>query len=420
MFMSKGDKKGLVPEYRFPNFEKDGDWQKTEIGKHLTESRVKGSKGDVAKKITVKLWGNGVFEKNEAIKGSANTQYYRRKAGQFIYSKLDFLNQAFGIVPEHLDGYESTVDLPCFDADDELDVRFLLEYVQRKDFYKKYGEIADGGRKAKRIQVETFLSFPIYLPKPKEQQKIADCLTSIDELTTAHSQKLDALKAHKKGLMQQLFPAEGETEPKLRFPEFRGEGEWEEKTLKKVFSIFQGFAFSSKDATKDGVRWLKIADVGIQFMDPSTPSYLPASHKQEYERFVVRQGDYAIALTRPILGKELKIARVDSLYDGALLNQRVGKLVTDENKDFVYYLLQTSQLIGDIEKNIAGNDPPNLSSQQIGDIPVRVPKGAEQQKIADCLSSIDELITAQAQKVEALKAHKKGLMQQLFPVVDGC
>ncbi|NMQ20422.1 restriction endonuclease subunit S [Candidatus Competibacter phosphatis] len=115
-------------------------------------------------------------------------------------------------------------------------------------------------------------------------------------------------------------------------------------------------------------------------MDSSTPSYLPANHKNEHERFLVRLDDYVIALTRPILGKQLKIAKVDSVYDGALLNQRVGKLVTDENKDFIYYLLQTSQLIGDIEKNIAGNDPPNLSSQQIGDIFVRVPKSDEQQK----------------------------------------
>jgi type I restriction enzyme S subunit len=153
-------------------------------------------------------------------------------------------------------------------------------------------------------------------------------------------------------------------------------------------------------------------------MDASTPSYLPANHREEYKKFLVKLDDYVIALTRPILSGELKMAKVDSIYDGALLNQRVGKLLTDENKDFVYCLLQTSQLISDIEKNIAGNDPPNLSSQQIGDIAVRIPKGNEQQKIVDCLTSIDELISNNAQKVDALKAHKEGLMQQLFPAVD--
>lgn len=67
------------------------------------------------------------------------------------------------------------------------------------------------------------------IPKPKEQTKIADCLSSLDNLITAQKQKLEALKAHKKGLMQQLFPAEGETMPKLRFAEFKDSGGWEKK-----------------------------------------------------------------------------------------------------------------------------------------------------------------------------------------------
>ncbi|MDZ5038365.1 restriction endonuclease subunit S, partial [Clostridium perfringens] len=125
-----------------------------------------------------------------------------------------------------MEGYESTVDLPCFDVSEELDVRFLLEYVQRTNFYKKYGEIADGGRKAKRIQVDTFLGFPMYVPRILEQQKIADCLSSLDDLIIAEDKKLEALKAHRKGLMQKLFPAEGKTVPEWRFPEFRDCGEW--------------------------------------------------------------------------------------------------------------------------------------------------------------------------------------------------
>lgn len=194
---------------RFPEFRDDPEWQENELNQFLTESRDLGSKGNTAKKITVKLWGKGVFEKNDEIKGSINTQYYRRTAGQFIYSKLDFLNQTFGIIPECLDNYESTVDLPCFDINQGINSIFLLEYVKRKDFYEKLGETADGSRKARRIHADTFLSFPILLLQPKEQQKIADCLTSVDELISNQTQKLDALKTHKKGLMQQLFPSVG-------------------------------------------------------------------------------------------------------------------------------------------------------------------------------------------------------------------
>ena len=122
-----------------------------------------------------------------------------------------------------------------------------------------------------------------------------------------------------------------------------------------------------------------------------------------------------MALTRPILNKQLKIAPVDSVFDGSLLNQRVGKLVAAQNASFVYYLLQTSKLIEDIEASISGQEPPNLSAQQIKNIKTYIPAPEEQRRIANCLSSLDGLIAAQTEQIAALKEHKKGLMQQLFP-----
>ncbi|WP_019868286.1 restriction endonuclease subunit S [Methylovulum miyakonense] len=91
------------------------------------------------------------------------------------------------------------------------------------------------------LSVENLKKITITVPtQEKEQQKIADCLSSIDELITAQTQKPDTLKAHKKGLMQQLFPAEGETVPKLRFPEFGDAGEWKIKTLGNVVEFLDG------------------------------------------------------------------------------------------------------------------------------------------------------------------------------------
>ena len=204
--------------------------------------------------------------------------------------------------------------------------------------------------------------------------------------------------------------------PELRFSEFRESEGWSQKKIKDIFSIFQGYAFSSTDGVSTGVRWLKIADVDILKMNHNSPSFLPKPYEKEYGRFVVKKDDYVMALTRPILGGKLKIAPVDDVFDGALLNQRVGKLVTEGNSTFIYYLIQTSQLVSDMEKNIAGSEPPNLSSQQIKDIKTCIPSDErEQQKIADCLSSMDDLIAASTQKLESLKSYKKGLMQKLFP-----
>lgn len=252
-------------------------------------------------------------------------------------------------------------------------------------------------------------------PNSQEQQKIADCLSSIDNLITAQSKKVETLKEHKKGLMQQLFTQDDEKVPKLRFPEFENDGEWEEKPIKNIFTIFQGYAFSSNDSMDNGIRWIKIADVGIQKMSHNSPSFLPNEFIEKYQKFSVKQGDYVIALTRPILNNNLKIASVDILFDGALLNQRVGKLLSKEYIHFVYFLLQTTNVVDKIESSISGSEPPNLSAQQIENIMVYIPSKKEQQKIANFLSSIDELITSSTKKVETLKEHKKGLMQQLFP-----
>lgn len=181
------------------------DWKVVKVANFMEESRIKGSTGDKARKMTVKLWGKGVYEKDDKQGGSANTQYYRRKAGQFIYSKLDFLNCAFGVVPKELDGLETTVDLPCFDIATGTNSYFILEYIKQKRFYKKYGDMADGSRKAKRIHADTFLSFPINLPSKEEQDKIADFLQTIDEKIGLVIKQIELTQTFKKGLLQQMF-----------------------------------------------------------------------------------------------------------------------------------------------------------------------------------------------------------------------
>ncbi|MEN9936327.1 MAG: hypothetical protein RLZZ387_2906 [Chloroflexota bacterium] len=194
----------LTGQVRFPEF-KQVPWKEQTFGVYLQESRIPGSNGAVAKKLSIKLYGKGVQAKANGQPGSEDTRYYRRKAGQFIYSKLDFLNGAFGIVPAELDGYESTLDLPAFDISREINPSFLLAYVTREGFYKSHLGKARGGRKARRVPPDEFLAIAVPLPAREEQDRIADVLATCDAEITAREQHLALLRQQKRGLMQRLL-----------------------------------------------------------------------------------------------------------------------------------------------------------------------------------------------------------------------
>jgi len=201
--------------------------------------------------------------------------------------------------------------------------------------------------------------------------------------------------------------------PKLRFKEF--EGDWTLQNLGDSFSLISGYAFPSSVSTDSGAKWLKIADIGIQQMTPNNPSYLPLEYLDKYSQFIVNKDDYVIALTRPILNKKLKIAKVGDFYDGSLLNQRVAKISSrNNNLDFIYSLLQKSKTVEELENSIAGTDPPNLSLNDVKEIKLGFPSKEEQTKIASFLSAVDEKISQLTQKHELLSQYKQGMMQKLF------
>lgn len=173
------------------------------LSEFLKESRIEGSTGAEANKITVKLYGLGATAKT-GVKGSKNTKYYIRHSGQFIYSKLDFLNGAFAVLPDELDGYESTTDLPSFDVSEELNAKWLFYYVTRPAFYGAFTDSAKGGRKAKRIQPSDFLKTVIPYFDLKVQQSHVETLEEIEKFIQLLSLKRGELML----LREKMFSGE--------------------------------------------------------------------------------------------------------------------------------------------------------------------------------------------------------------------
>ena len=180
----------------------------TVFGEFLKESRVRGSDGASARKITVKLYGKGAVPKSDKRDGSTKTRYYRRSPGQLIYSKLDFLNGAFALVPESLQGYESSLDLPAFDISEHVNSKWLIEYLTRPAYYTAQLHLARGQRKARRIAPDDFLASPVKLPQRDRQDEIAEVLAVADREIALRETELDTLVRQKRGLMQKLLTGE--------------------------------------------------------------------------------------------------------------------------------------------------------------------------------------------------------------------
>ena len=268
------------------------------------------------------------------------------------------------------------------------------------------------GVKMPRGDKDLIKVYPLCFPSMEEQQKIAAALSSLDDLITAQNAKLAALQAHKRGLMQGLFPAEGETVPKLRFPEFQEAGEWEEKKLKDIASISSGstpLRSNPKFFTNANIPWVKTTDLNNSFISVTEESINSNARPR-----INPQESVLVAM----YGGFNQIGRTGILKMPAATNQALSVLITDKGKVLPLYLLLWLNAQVYKWKSIASSSrkDPNITSKDVANFLIWYPSLAEQQKIANCLSSLDNRITAQSQKIEALKLHKKGLMQNLFPV----
>ena len=251
----------------------------------------------------------------------------------------------------------------------------------------------------------------VFFPNPStgEQQKIAACLSSLDELITAQARKVDALKTHKKGLMQRLFPRDGETQPRLRLPEFRGTGDWKLKTIGQLGEVVTGSTPSTVKPEYYGGNRLFVSPADIsdaRFVDKTNTTLTELG-------FLETRRIKANSVLFVCIGST--IGKVAQNKQECATNQQINAVVPNpgHSDGFVYYALSD---LSDKISNIAGKQAvPIVNKSLFSSVELVVPNPPEQKRIASLLSSIDETAFSEGQRLEALKSHKKGLMQQLFP-----
>jgi type I restriction enzyme S subunit len=397
----------LLPKLRFPEFRGAGEWKPITLDEVSTPvSERVGERKLTPVSISAGIGFVPQAEKfGRDISGKQYQVYTLVRDGDFVFNKGNSLKFPQGCV-YLLQGWGQVAAPNVF-------ICFRLKNGYSNGFFQQCFEQNQHGRELKRhitsgarsngllnISKETFFGVAFPTPSPAEQQKIAECLSLVDELIAAQARKVDALKAHKKGLMQQLFPREGETQPRLRFPEFQNAGEWEVKAIGNVFKVTRGEVLSMKLVQDEASDEAPFPVYSSQTINKGLAGYYCEYLYQDAITWTTDGANAGDVNFRPGKFYCTNVCGVLINTNGCA-NPCIAALLNSVTRSHVSYV---------------GN--PKLMNGVMAKIEIPFPSVAEQYRIAKFLSSLDALITAETQKHEALKTHKKGLMQQLFPSLD--
>lgn len=433
--MSKQSKKGLVPELRFSEFEEKGEWVKRKLidvtDKHVKWSFIGGPFGsnlkssdyvpDGVRVIQLQNIGDAefmddykIFTSEEKANELLSNNIY---PGDIILSKMgDPVGRAC-LIPDNHPRYVMCSDGIRLVVDQEKFSKYFVYMLINSAWFRASVEKAATGSTRKRIGLDDLKKLPLIVPKLlKEQQKIADCLSSLDELIAALTQKYQTLQLYKKGLLQNLFPAEDKNLPALRFPEFLDSGTWIKTVLGEIATFSKGKGISKSDVEIDGklpcIRYGELYTVYGETIDEVVSfTNIPV------ETLVLSKSNDVII---PASGETQEDIATASCVkkEGVALGSDLNIIRSNINGVFLSYYLNSSKK-HEIAQMAQGISVIHLYPAQLKTLVIYLPpKSCEQQKIVDCLSFVDNLITAQTQKIEVLKIHKKGLMQQLFSSID--
>jgi len=404
--------KNLIPELRFPAFEKDGEWTVSSIDKLCdilnnirkpvtSTNRTAGPYPYYGASGIIDFIDKFLFDERLLLIGEDGAKWG-------AYDNTAFLVEGKYWVNNH-----AHVLKPI-----GIDEKLLESYLVKLDLNPYIT-----GAAPPKLTLRKLKEIPVPVPStPEEQQKIASCLSSLDELIAAHKDKLDALKDHKKGLLQNLFPQDGEKVPKVRFPEFEGDGEWKKIELGDLVTIkgrigYRGYTKDDIVAKGEGAISMSpsnINDQGTLSFEKST--YITWDKYYESPEIMLEDGFTVLVKTGSTFGK---VAFISNLNEKTTINPQLVVLKPNGiDKYFLYLIVSNTSVQKQITATVVGGAIPTLSQDSISKFEVMVPRHDEQQKISSCLSALDELITAQQEKIEQLQQHKKGLMQGLFPKIN--
>ena len=427
--MAKQVTKTAVPRLRFPEFRGADGWKPTPLGKSGTFIRgLTYGAGDVQDdgllviRSTNIQDGNLVLDKDLVFVGKKFLPEQTLQAGDVAICMSNGSKALVGKSAEYSGNYAGSITVGAFCSIFRPSIPFA-KLAFKSDSYADYVALAIGGGNINNLKNSDLECFVFAIPiSSSEQQKIADCMASLDEVIAAQGRKVEALKAHKRGLMQQLFPREGETRPRLRFPEFRDAPEWMQQRIEAFArdGLTNGI-FNDTKRQSSSYRLINVSEMYLP--NPICESDLAFAHAgdEDIKKKFAHNGDIfftrsslvreGIAYSNIYLGVEKRVT-----FDGHLIRLRPKLDVVVPI--FLHYALKSDVVRSQFIAKSKSATMTTIGQRDVGETGLAIPQLEEQQRIADCLTSLDTQITAETQQLIALKIHKQGLMQQLFPAPE--
>lgn len=425
------DVKQFVPRLRFQSFKASGPWGFKPLGKLAQRSIHKNADGKITRVLTNSAEYGVVdqrdfFDKDIANQGNLEG-YYVVEEGSYVYNPRISTKAPVGPISKNKIGLGVMSPLYTVFKFNNSENDFYAHYFKSTHWHHYMRQISSTGARHDRMSISNhdFMGLPLPVSTAEEQKKVTDCLSSLDELLAAEAKKLDTLKKYKKGLMQQLFPREDESIPRLRFPEFREADEWKIIPMGSLLKRDPEYGVNAPAVpySDDLPTYLRITDIDEdgRFLSASKVSVDIVAKDAHY----LESGDIALARTGASVGKSYRYRSEDGrlVFAGFLIRLKPEPKKIDSI--FLSNFLNSQRYWRWVSVSSARSGQPGINGTEYASLPVPVPPNGtdnntllEQKHIAELLSTTDDLITAQSHKIDALKIHKKGLMQQLFPVLD--
>ncbi len=300
-------------------------------------------------------------------------------------------------------GFQSMV------LNDETNPYFVFSISK---FIKEEAERVASGSTFAEVSGKMLGNLAFMFPTKKEQDKIGEYFSNLDNLITLHQRKCDETKQLKKFMLQKMFPKNGEKNPEIRFEGFTDD--WEQRKFGDYNDLMTGYPFESDKFSEDGIKLVRGMNVKRGYLDFSGDICAKWNSCVGLENFLLKDGDILIQMDGALIGKSY--AKIKENQLPALLVQRVTRARTNNkfaSQDFMYQTIQRD-FLRYIEMNKTETAVPHLSLNDIRNFEIMVPCLAEQKKIGEYFDSLDNLITLHQRKCEKLKELKKYMLQNMF------